>query len=92
MGTYCYLAYLGKFLWAGAIGGAFYPHPENSLSWAGRWIVAIALIGISAVIREIRERRYLLGGMDLVFGDAVSNVATSNRAGKEWLTGISIFR
>jgi len=60
-GTYCYLAYLGKFFWPVRLG-AFYPHPENSLSW---WIVgflAMALIGASAAIWKFRERRYLGAG------------------------------
>ena len=60
-GTYCYLAYLGKFLWPVRLG-AFYPHPENSLSWLVVGLVAIALIGISVVIWKFRERRYLLAG------------------------------
>jgi len=60
-GTYCYLAYLGKFLWPVRLG-AFYPHPENSLSWLVVGLVAIALIGISVVIWKSRERRYLLAG------------------------------
>src|SRR5207302_11368797 len=60
-GTYCYLAYLGKFLWPVRLG-AFYPHPENSLSWLVVGLVAIALVGISVVIWKFRERRYLVAG------------------------------
>ena len=60
-GTYCYLAYLGKFFWPVRLG-VFYPHPENSLSWLVVGFVAIALFGISALIWKFRERRYLAAG------------------------------
>jgi len=60
-GTYSYLAYLGKFFWPVRLG-AFYPHPENSLSWLVVGIAAIVLIGISVTIWKFRERRYLVAG------------------------------
>ena len=60
-GTYCYLAYLGKFFWPVRLG-AFYPHPENSLSCLVLGFVAIALTGISALIWKFRERQYLAAG------------------------------
>jgi len=60
-GTYSYLAYLRKFFWPVRLG-AFYPHPENSLSWLVVGISGIAMIGISAAVWRFRERRYLVAG------------------------------
>jgi len=60
-GTYSYLAYLGKFFWPVRLG-AFYPHPENSLSWLVVGIAGIAMLGISAVVWKFRERRYVVAG------------------------------
>jgi len=60
-GAYCYLAYLDKFLWPVRLG-AFYPHPENSLSWLFVGIVGIAMLAISAIVWRFRKRRYLVAG------------------------------
>jgi protein O-mannosyl-transferase len=60
-GTYSYLKYLGKFFWPLRLG-AFYPHPENSLSWLAVGIAGIAMLGISAVVWRFRERPYLVAG------------------------------
>ncbi|HLZ51277.1 MAG TPA: tetratricopeptide repeat protein [Candidatus Acidoferrum sp.] len=60
-GTYSYLAYLRKFFWPVRLG-AFYPHPENSLSWLVVGISGITMLGISAVVWRFRERRYLVAG------------------------------
>src|SRR5258708_8084696 len=75
-GTYCYLAYLDKFFWPVRLG-AFYPHPENSLSWLVVGFVAIALIGISALIWKFRGRRYLASGWIWVFTSLFLLVAGS---------------
>lgn len=60
-GTYSYLKYLGKFFWPVRLG-AFYPHPENSLSWLVVGIVGLCMMGISVVVWKFRERRYLGAG------------------------------
>jgi len=60
-GTYSYLAYLGKFFWPVRLG-AFYPHPENSLSWLVVGFAGIAMLGISAVVWKFRKRRYVVVG------------------------------
>ena len=60
-GTYSYLAYLGKFFCPVRLG-AFYPHPENSLSWFVVGIAGLCMVGISVVVWKFRERRYLVAG------------------------------
>ena len=59
--VYSYLAYLGKAIWPFRLA-AFYPHPENSLAWWKVILIAIVLVGTSALVWRSRQKRYLLVG------------------------------
>lgn len=56
---FSYLAYLGKTIWPTRLA-PYYPHPENSLSWAVVGLAVLALLGISALAWRYRRRKYLL--------------------------------
>ena len=56
---FSYLAYLAKAIWPAGLA-PYYPHPENSLSWAVVALAALALLGITALAWRFRRRRYLL--------------------------------
>jgi tetratricopeptide (TPR) repeat protein len=58
---FSYLAYLGKAIWPVGLA-PYYPHPENSLTWAIVALAGLALVGISVVVWRFRERKYLLMG------------------------------
>jgi protein O-mannosyl-transferase len=56
---YSYLAYLGKIIWPAGLA-PYYPHPENSLSWAAVSAAALALLAITVLAWHYRRRKYLL--------------------------------
>jgi len=60
-GVYSYVAYLGKAILPVRLG-AFYPHPENSLSWPILILCALVLLGITALIWRKRTKKYLIVG------------------------------
>lgn len=60
-GIYSYAAYLGKAVLPVRLA-AFYPHPENSLSWFVVILCALALIGITLLVWRSRTRKYLVVG------------------------------
>ena len=60
-GIFSYLAYLGKTVWPTRLA-AFYPHPEDSLSWAIVGVAALLLAVITAIVWKYRERKYLAAG------------------------------
>lgn len=60
-GIYSYLAYLGKTILPVRLG-AFYPHPENSLSWLTVTLCAVVLLGVTALVWKSRARKYLIFG------------------------------
>jgi tetratricopeptide (TPR) repeat protein len=58
---YCYIIYFEKAVWPSRLA-VFYPHPEGSLALWKVLGAAFVLIAISAVVWQLRERRYLLVG------------------------------
>lgn len=58
---YSYVAYLGKTIWPTGLA-VFYPHPENSLPWWTVGLAALALIGITVLVWQHRDKKYLLVG------------------------------
>lgn len=60
-GIYSYLVYLGKAVLPVRLA-AFYPHPENSLSWLLVVLCLLVLIGITALVWKSRVRKYLIFG------------------------------
>jgi protein O-mannosyl-transferase len=58
---FSYVAYLGKAIWPVGLA-PYYPHPENTLSWAVVALAGLALAGISAIVWRFRERKYLVMG------------------------------
>jgi len=60
-GIYSYVVYLGKMIWPVRLA-AFYPHPENSLSWTVVMLCGLVLAGISVIVWKYRARKYLVVG------------------------------
>jgi tetratricopeptide (TPR) repeat protein len=58
---FSYLAYLGKAVWPARLA-PYYPHPENTLTWATVALAGLALAAISLLVWRFRERKYLLMG------------------------------
>jgi len=58
---FSYIAYLGKAGWPVRLA-PYYPHPENTLTWATVAIAGLALIGISSLVWRFRKCKYLLMG------------------------------
>jgi protein O-mannosyl-transferase len=58
---FSYLAYLGKAIWPVGLA-PYYPHPENTLSWAIVALAGLALAAITLLVWRFRERKYLLMG------------------------------
>ena len=56
---FSYLAYLAKAIWPVGLA-PYYPHPENSLSWAIVILAALTLLGITVLAWRHRRRKYLL--------------------------------
>ena len=58
---FSYVAYLGKAIWPVGLA-PYYPHPENTLSWAIVALSGIALAAITLIVWRFRERKYLVVG------------------------------
>lgn len=58
---FSYVAYLGKAIWPVGLA-PYYPHPENTLSWAIVALAGLALLGTSVIVWRFRECKYLLMG------------------------------
>jgi tetratricopeptide (TPR) repeat protein len=58
---FSYAAYLGKAVWPVGLA-PYYPHPENTLTWATVALAGLALAGITIMAWRFRERKYLLMG------------------------------
>jgi protein O-mannosyl-transferase len=58
---FSYIAYLGKGIWPVGLA-PYYPHPENTLTWAAVALAGLVLVGISVVVWRFRKRKYLLMG------------------------------
>ncbi len=58
---FSYVAYLAKAVWPAGLA-PYYPHPENTLTWAVVALAGLALAGISVIVWRFRERKYLLVG------------------------------
>jgi hypothetical protein len=58
---FSYAAYLGKAIWPVRLA-PYYPHPENTLSWAMVFLAGLVLVGISTIAWQWRQRKYLLIG------------------------------
>ncbi len=58
---FSYLAYLGKAIWPVGLA-PYYPHPENTLSWAIVALSGLTLAAITLVVWRLRARKYLLVG------------------------------
>ena len=58
---FSYLAYLGKAIWPVGLA-PYYPHPENTLSWAIVVLSGLALAAITLIVWRFRERKYLVMG------------------------------
>ena len=58
---FSYVAYLGKAIWPVGLA-PYYPHPENTLSWAIVALSGLALAAITLIVWRFRERKYLLMG------------------------------
>lgn len=56
---FSYVMYLAKAIWPAGLA-PYYPHPENSLSWAVVGLSGIALAGITLLAWRHRRRKYLL--------------------------------
>jgi tetratricopeptide (TPR) repeat protein len=56
---FSYLAYLRKTIWPSGLA-PYYPHPENSLSWAVVALAALVLLGITVLAWRYRRRKYVL--------------------------------
>ena len=55
---FSYVMYLAKAIWPAGLA-PYYPHPENSLSWAVVGLSGIALAGITLLAWRHRRRKYL---------------------------------
>jgi Tfp pilus assembly protein PilF len=58
---FSYLAYMGKAIWPVGLA-PYYPHPENTLSWAIVALAGLALAAITLLVWRFRERKYLVMG------------------------------
>jgi protein O-mannosyl-transferase len=58
---FSYVAYLGKAIWPAKLA-PYYPHPENTLSWAVVALAGLVLAAITALVWRLRARKYLLVG------------------------------
>ena len=58
---FSYVAYLGKAIWPVGLA-PYYPHPENTLSWAIVALSGLALAAITLMVWRFRERKYLMMG------------------------------
>jgi Tfp pilus assembly protein PilF len=58
---FSYVAYLGKAVWPVGLA-PYYPHPENTLTWATVALAGLTLAGITTMAWRFRERKYLLMG------------------------------
>jgi Tfp pilus assembly protein PilF len=58
---FSYVAYLGKAIWPAKLA-PYYPHPENTLSWAIVALSGLALAAITSIVWRFRERKYLVVG------------------------------
>jgi len=56
---FSYVAYLGKAIWPVRLA-PYYPHPENTLSWTMVFLAGLLLAGISVIVWQLRQRKYLL--------------------------------
>jgi Tfp pilus assembly protein PilF len=59
--VFSYVAYLGKAIWPAKLA-PYYPHPENTLSWAIVALSGLALAAITLIVWRFRERKYLVVG------------------------------
>ena len=58
---FSYVAYLGKAIWPVGLA-PYYPHPENTLSWAIVAVSGLALAAITLLVWRFRDRKYLVMG------------------------------
>jgi protein O-mannosyl-transferase len=58
---FSYVAYLGKAIWPVRLA-PYYPHPENTLSWAIVALSGLALAAITLIVWRFRQRKYLVVG------------------------------
>jgi protein O-mannosyl-transferase len=58
---FSYVAYLAKAIWPADLA-PYYPHPENTLSWAIVALTGLALAGITFLVWRFRARKYLVLG------------------------------
>jgi protein O-mannosyl-transferase len=58
---FSYVAYLAKTIWPTGLA-PYYPHPENTLTWAIVALSGLALAGITLLVWRFRERKYLALG------------------------------
>jgi tetratricopeptide (TPR) repeat protein len=58
---FSYVAYLAKAIWPARLA-PYYPHPENTLSWAIVALAGLALAGITLLVWRFRQRKYLVVG------------------------------
>jgi Tfp pilus assembly protein PilF len=58
---FSYVAYLGKAFWPVGLA-PYYPHPENTLSWAIVALSGLVLAAITLIVWRFRERKYLVVG------------------------------
>jgi Flp pilus assembly protein TadD len=58
---FSYVAYLEKAIWPVELA-PYYPHPENTLTWTSVVLAGLVLAGISVIVWQARQRKYLLMG------------------------------
>jgi Tfp pilus assembly protein PilF len=58
---FSYVAYQWKAIWPVGLA-PYYPHPENTLSWATVALSGLALAAITLIVWRFRERKYLVVG------------------------------